>query len=578
MLEAVMEEGINFKGVDWQIMNGGNNVLEVRLLSSLEKVFADRELDSPARHSGSVLYNEIYSFQIAYRRIQQSHCIEKVKLKVVSELKPWITLRKVGLVPSEMPCHSDYDDNVLRATPGLYPDVLAPYCENDGLILLPEQWRAVWVSVDALDEVKPGKYPVELVFKAMDEDELAREVFYLDVIGARLPKQTLLHTEWFHADCIATWYEVEIFSDEHWRRIEQYIKTAVRHGINMILTPVFTPPLDTEPDGERPTVQLADVEKKGSGYTFNFDKLERWVALCKSNGIEYFEISHLFTQWGALHAPKIMAYEGGEMKRIFGWDTDAAGEEYKCFLDQFLPALLGFIREKGLEDSTYFHVSDEPSLEHMMSYESARKIMEKHLGWYPVIDALSDYEFYTKGLVKNPVPSTDHIEPFLDNGLPGLWTYYCNAQHRKVSNRFFNMPSCRNRIIGVQIYKHNIAGFLHWGYNFWYSQYSRYPIDPYRMTDAGCAFPSGDSFLVYPAEEGPLESIRLEVFYEALQDIRALGLLERKIGRAAVIEMLEAGLDEPLTFSSYPAAADWLLKKREEINRRIAIENKIDNI
>lgn len=84
--------------------------------------------------------------------------------------------------------------------------------------------------------------------------------------------------------------------------------------------------------------------------------------------------------------------------------------------------------------------------------------------------------------------------------------------------------------------------------------------------------------MVYPGEEGPLESIRLEVFYEALQDMRALELLERKIGWAAVLEMLEAELYMPDTFCSYPTEADWLLKKREEINSRIAIEYKNNNI
>ena len=121
------------------------------------------------------------------------------------------------------------------------------------------------------------------------------------------------------------------------------------------------------------------------------------------------------------------------------------------------------------------------------------------------------------------------------------------------------MPSTRNRILGIQLYKFDIVGFLQRGYNFWYSQYSKYPIDP------------GDAFAVYPGEDRyPLESLRLEVFYEALQDLRALRLLEELIGREAVIEMLEEGLDEPISFRRYPTDDEWLLKKREQINRKIA--------
>lgn len=125
---------------------------------------------------------------------------------------------------------------------------------------------------------------------------LARDTYELTMIESQLPKQTLIHTEWFYVDCLATWYEVEVFSEENWQRIDQFMKTAVDHGINMILTPIFTPPLETQVGGDRPTVQLVDVEKSGDTYRFGFDKLSRWVELCRTNGMEYLEFSHLFSQ------------------------------------------------------------------------------------------------------------------------------------------------------------------------------------------------------------------------------------------------------------------------------------------
>jgi hypothetical protein len=62
------------------------------------------------------------------------------------------------------------------------------------------------------------------------------------------------------------------------------------------------------------------------------------------------------------------------------------------------------------------------------------------------------------------------------------------------------------------------------------------------------AFPSGDAFLVYPGDEGPVESIRLEVFHEAQQDLRAMQLLEQLAGRNTVLALMEEGLDQPITF------------------------------
>ena len=69
-----------------------------------------------------------------------------------------------------------------------------------------------------------------------------------------------------------------------------------------------------------------------------------------------------------------------------------------------------------------------------------------------------------------------------------MWTYYCTGQYYEVSNRFMSMPSARNRIYGVQLYKYDIVGILHWGYNFYNSQFSIEHINPYEVTDAATRF------------------------------------------------------------------------------------------
>ncbi|CQR46876.1 hypothetical protein BN1058_01160 [Paraliobacillus sp. PM-2] len=546
-----------------------NRILETKCISSLEKVFPDEELTSTSFNNASALINETYSFQVAYRNNQSLS--NQISIEVESELQDLIALRSVGLAPSELPCYADHDDNILRATSGLYPDPLYSI-QEDGLVGLPKQWRAIWVTVNLNDQVTSGIHNIRIVFKTEDGQRLGEEVFKLNVIPVSLPEQKLIHTEWFYADCLALEYNVEVFSVKHWELMDKYIHTAAKHGMNMIYTPLFTPPLDTEVGGERLTVQLIGVDKVGTHYAFDFSKLKDWIEMCKKHGIKYFEFSHFFTQWGAKHAPKIIANENDVESKIFGWDTDATGEEYSQFLSEFLPQLVAFIKEQDLEDYVYFHVSDEPTLEHLESYQKASAIVHKYLANFPIMDALSDYEFYEKGYVKHPIPANDHIEPFIENNVNDLWTYYCCVQYKDVSNRFFTFPSSRNRVIGLQLYKFNIKGFLHWGYNFWLTQYSKKVINPYENTDAGYAFASGDAFLVYPGEDGPIESVRLEVFYEALQDLRALELLENKIGKEHVVALLEKEIEHPITFKQYPSESEWLLEKREQINSLIAKE------
>ncbi|MBM7551578.1 DUF4091 domain-containing protein [Thalassobacillus pellis] len=542
--------------------------LETKCVSSLEKVFPDEELKAAPYTGGTALKAETFSFQVAYRN--NGELLPELKVMVESEISEAIEFHSVGVVPSELPSYHDHDSNVLRTTPGLYPDPLYP--EKDRVVAgLPNQWRALWFSVNIPEDETSGVYPIHVIFRS-GNDVLARETFHLEILDARLPDQQLIHTEWFHADCLAVHYDVPVFSKDHWKLIDTYLQNAVAHGVNMILTPLFTPPLDTEIGAERPTVQLIDVEKKGSSYSFDFSNLRKWIEIAQEKGIVYFEFSHFFTQWGAKHAPKIIAVENGQKKVIFGWETEAAGIEYKTFLSQFLPELITFIKEHNLVENVYFHVSDEPDRDNLFAYKEASKFIHSYLSDYPVIDALSDYDYYKKGIVKQPIPASDHINTFLEQEVPDLWTYYCCKQYKKVSNRFFNFPSARNRIIGFQLYKFNIKGFLHWGYNFWFSKLSREHINPFLNTDAGHGFPSGDAFLVYPGENGPINSIRIKVFYEALQDLRALQLLETYLGKEQVIELIENSLEEPLTFEQVPLKSSWLINKRNEINQRIVEE------
>ena len=148
-----------------------------------------------------------------------------------------------------------------------------------------------------------------------------------------------------------------------------------------------------------------------------------------------------------------------------------------------------------------FHISDEPREKDLETYRAAKESLGDMLKGFHTFDALSSYEFYRHGLVDKPVPGNNEIEEFLEHGLTEMWTYYCTGQFYEVSNRFMSMPSARNRIYGVQLYKYDIIGILHWGYNFYNTQFSIERINPYEVTDSGNAFPSGDPFLVYPGAD-----------------------------------------------------------------------------
>lgn len=539
------------------------------MLSSLEKVFTDYTEPEKEYTSASSFLNEIFSYQIAYKATDEVGWMFRTDfdVSVESELKDCITLCEVVNVPSEYPVRDiDGDEDILRSSPGLYPDLLSQL-EDGRISATKNTFHSLWVKINPDGKYAAGKYTVKLRFSSgFGEYE---KTFTLELIDKLLPEQETIFTNWFHSDCIGSVYGVRVFSEKYWSLVEKFMKAASESGVNMILTPLFTPPLDTEIGGERPTVQLVGVTKKAAGYEFDFSLLDKWIDLSEKCGIRYFEMSHLFTQWGAKAAPKIIATVNGRKKRIFGWDTPADSREYICFLDEFLPALKKHLTEKGIAERCVFHISDEPSGEEQhAAYIRAKNIISRHLEGFKIVDALSDIGFYKSGAVTNPIPATDAIEPFLEEDIGERWTYYCCGQIKGCSNQFFGMPSARNRIIGAQMYKYNIKGFLQWGFNFYYTGLSRGVIDPFRTTDAKCCFPSGDAFRVYPGKDGPMESVRLCVFRDALTDIRALKLLETYIGHEAVVGLIEEKLGH-IAFTMEPVSAEQILTMREAVNEEI---------
>lgn len=537
--------------------------MELIILSSLEKVFGDEKPKAKAFESFSMLKNERASFQAAF-------CPEKnteLTVALNGELSGVSKLYFVKDVPVGTACLDDADDFFLRKTSGMYPDVLEPI---DGKIsVCGGKWYSVWVEVSPEEKIT-GKSELTVIFSE-NGNTVAQGSVNIEVIDCCLDKQKLIHTNWYHADCLCNYYNVEAMSDEFWRINRNFIKTAVEHGVNCILTPVFTPPLDTRVGGERRTVQLVGVKKCGKSYIFDFANLQKWIDMCIECGVEYFEISHLFTQWGAKHAPKIIATDSkGREKKIFGWKTRTSSKKYDEFLRAFGAELVSLIDKNGLRDKCFIHISDEPSIKQLKIFKKRAALVHEIFKGLRFIDALSEYDFYETGAVKLPVPCEDNIEAFVGN-VPELWTYYCCGQYKNnLPNRFMAMPSQRNRILGMLMYKYGVKGFLHWGYNFYNLQYSVKAIDPYKVTDAGGNFPSGDSFVVYPTCKGePLASLRLKVFYDGFQDMMALQTLENKAGKQKVKDFLDNEAVKLKNFTDYPHEVEWLLETREKINALI---------
>ncbi len=568
-------------------------MLKIKIISSLEKAFPDQKIcDFKALDKISALRGERLSLQLLFCDEEEPRTPVRAHghLKLEGELATFVSIKEVRHVPVTMPIGPRYDDNYLRTTPGVYPDLLTEL-HYRGLVTITPTLTALWLEISIPEDFSGDtSLSVSLsyanvnnvAFHSFDgSEEWITETASIDikVIDALMPKDELIFTQWFYCDCLANYYGVDVWSEEHWRTIENFASAAVKYGRNMLLMPLFTPALNTFPGYERTCTQLVDVAVTGGEYSFDFSRVRRWVEMCRRIGVKYHEISHFYEQDQAKHSAKIYGTVDGEYRRIFGWETEALDPEYQRFLAALIPQFLTVMKELGEDGKCYFHVSDEPNKENLEHYMAVKNAIAPMLEGYKIMDALSDVDFYKSGAVKNPVPTTEHAMPFVEEGVKDLWVYYACNQIIGYSNCYLAMPSWRTRSLGMQLYKYNITGFLHWGYNYYNNRGSANAINPYCELSGEGWVPAGDTFMVYPGFGGePEYSLRLIVLADAISDVNAMRLCEKYYSHEFIVSAMESALGAEITFKRCATSADEMLAVRECINGLIdeAIKNSME--
>lgn len=562
--------------------------LETKIISSLGKVFPDKVQGSETE-SLSVFADEPASFQIAYRIDENKPC-ELLYAQVETDIENYETY-KVAYVPviNALPANPDkyYD----RVEPGLYPDILYKrnnnsVINNEGfqwqdiffekgernLLTAAQSWQSLWVTLGGKDApLSPGEHNFTIKFYNASQQELkATCSFTVEVLDAKLGEQRLVYTNWFHCDCLADIYNVEMFSDRHFEIIESFAKAAADTGMNMILLPAFTPPLDTSVGCERKTAQLVKVTKTADGYEFDFSLLERFIKVCQRAGQTHFEHSHLYSQWGAKAAPKVMGYENGEYKQLFGWDTDSGSEEYTLFIKSYLKALKPVLEKTGVGKNILFHISDEPTDKHLENYKRCLETVLPEIEGYVNGDAISHYDVYSKANIHTPIISVDSKDmPKFIEGAENRWIYYTGeCLVNGLPNRLITTTAPRCRIVGIQMFYFNMKGFLHWGYNYYYDKLSHGMCDV-KVNPCNYGNYPGTSFMVYPNNDGtPLTSTRMKTFYEGILDYEALMKFSELAGREKAIEFIDKFFGK-MEFTYCPEDDLEIINFRKALNEEI---------
>jgi len=525
--------------------------LSVRITDSLHRIQADDRPSGAGALTLPAARGERVSCQLAVRATGTPR---PVRARVSAEADDGLAvrIRRVGYVP--VPHHNTprTAGHVEGRLPGYVGD---PLFDGPSAELWDGETTAFWVSVRVGRSCRPGARAVRLLAAA---DGTTRRVeLTVDVRDVVLKRRRNFPvTHWFYADALCDAYGVTPWSRAFWPLAERYIRNVVAHGQDTLYVPAFTPPLDGV---KRPT-QLVKIRRTGRDrYRFDFGDVRRWVRTARRCGIGRFEFNHLFTQWGVAHAIRIYHGQGLDERLLWPAATPATGRTYRAFLSAYLPALERFCRREGILGRSFFHVSDEPhGDDQRRRYAAARRLLAELAPWMKVIDALSEIAYAREKVVDTPVANIRAADAFRRAGID-CWAYFACGPRGTYLNRLMDTPLSKVRMAGWLLYRTGVSGFLHWGYNYWYESQTRRLIDPFTVSDGrrapGWAY--GDPFVVYPGPDGPIDSVRWEVFAEGLQDFALL----QTVGLPRDHRLLA----ELRGFDDFPFSARWIARARRRL-------------
>lgn len=479
------------------------------------------------------------------------------------DLKPRVRL--VGLVPLT---HFTIDTDPVELEgvefgPGLVPDPLYP---ETRVLLGPQESRSFWITLNVPADARPGVRAITARMTPWGAKEATSLPVELDVSELVVqPRRDFPIIHWWRGEATWDYYKTGRFDERWWKLTRDQLQDMYDHGSDVMPVPLLV--ARREPF-KRPC-QLLDVDEPSPGkYTFDWNRTKRFIDMCKEIGFKKFEWSHLWIYWGAENPVRVYTQKGDEFVMLWPPEISGFSDVFLNFLDQFLPELHAFLKAEGLLEGSYFHVSDEPGDgRHIANYRRARQVLREKAPWMKVMDALSNIEYGRQGLTDIPIPLVSAAQAYIDAGIPH-WVYYCCGPRGPWLNRFMDTPLAKIRMSGWLFYRLRAQGFLHWGFNYWHKMEREEIGDPFHDASNGSwpGIPYGDPFMIYPGPDGPLDSIRWEVFAESMQDYAVL--------QTAGVEPDDALLADIKTYADFPKNEDWIRRAVDQVLKTKATSDR----
>ena len=452
-------------------------------------------------------------------------------------------VRFVKFVPvHEARIGAKYEEVAVEGVSGFKaPDVVGdPLVETPQVDVPKLRVQPVWFTFNIPEDTEPGMYEGVIELHT-DQNEPVQFRLSLQVHDHVIPDPLDFVFDldiWFNPFSIADFYGVELWSDEHWEWLRIYFTDLASRGQKIITTTFVEQPWKISwlhggyrSQTESPYESMVKWELQPNGeWSFDYSVFDRYVELAlehgKGPGITAYSML-------VFRGPERITYYDVQQEEMVEEQIDIMDSRYEEIWGIFLGDFRSHLMAKGWFDQTLLAFDERP--EELMS-----RVFSIIREWAPEFE---DKIYLSGGMVDPDVAGLNIgyeslYEPGIqegivdraERGLPvRMYQTCCSGPH---PNRFTFNPASEIHMIGWLVMKFDFTGYVDWAYNSWPYDIFNYPVFNY---------PQGDEYFVYPGPEGPMSSIRWELFREGIEDFELVRVL-REAGKLQEDRFREATL------------------------------------
>ena len=412
------------------------------------------------------------------------------------------------------------------------------------------------ILVDVPADAKAGQYPITVrVFRAVGafaEEKVFEGALTLNVFPYVLPspQQWRCHLDlWQHNSNIARTFGTELWSDEHFAKMEQVIATLADLGQRSITVVVGDCPwrgwgcylLKDHPATLFEYSMIAVTKEKDGNFSYDFSVLKRYIELCFSYGIRGdITLYGLMGIWSHMPLFAGSAPEDYPEKVLIRYLDEADG----CFkylkktedILAYIRALFDALREMGVFDLVRIGADEPADLAAYRKNVALLRSMAPDIKFKMALDKTAAIRTFCEDTddLAASFPCSCENRALLhkvkeENEKRRILFYVCNIP-KNAPNTVLKSELYECTALAAIGYRFGFDGFLRWAYTCWTER----PLEDIRYNNT--ALPAGDVNFLYPAKSGGvLFSIRYFALRKMLQIYEMLHLLKDR-GREDAIE------------------------------------------